>query len=98
MAIESQRSGGSGRQTACSGADSSRSWGKAGGISGVIGYVMILLGGLGTRRIRCGRCQGTDADEFWQRRRRTPPSVLQAFANIGVDAVVAEYVPGVQVS
>jgi hypothetical protein len=34
-----------------------------------------------------------DANEFWQGDEALRQSVLQAFANIGVDAVVAEYVP-----
>jgi hypothetical protein len=35
-----------------------------------------------------------DADEFWRSDEALRQSVLQAFANTGVDAVVAEYVPG----
>ena len=35
-----------------------------------------------------------DADEFWRGDEALHQSVLHAFANTGVDAVVAEYVPG----
>jgi hypothetical protein len=35
-----------------------------------------------------------DADEFWRGDETVRQSVLQAFASTGVDAVVAEYVPG----
>ena len=35
-----------------------------------------------------------DADELWDGDEALRQSVLQAFANSGVDAVVAEYVPG----
>jgi hypothetical protein len=36
----------------------------------------------------------TNADEFWRGDEAVRQSVLQSFANTGVDAVVAEYVPG----
>jgi hypothetical protein len=35
-----------------------------------------------------------DADEFWRGDQALRQSVMRAFANTGVDAVVAEYVPG----
>ena len=60
---------------------------------GVIGYAYDLFWArLAHVRIVAEMLEA-DADEFWQGDEALRQSVLQAFANIGVDAVVAEYVP-----
>jgi hypothetical protein len=60
---------------------------------GVIGYAYdSFWARLGQVRIVSEMLEA-DADEFWRADDALRQSVLQAFANIGVDAVVAEYVP-----
>jgi hypothetical protein len=61
---------------------------------GVIGYAYDSFWARLARVRIIAELLETDADEFWRGDEALRQSVLQAFANTGVDAVVAEYVPG----
>src|SRR5688572_13285151 len=60
---------------------------------GVIGYAYDSFWARLARVRIVAEMLETDAGEFWRGDEALRQSVLQAFANIGVDAVVAEYVP-----
>ena len=61
---------------------------------GVIGYAYDSFWARLARVRIVAEMLEADADEFWRGDEAIRQSVLQAFANTGVDAVVAEYVPG----
>jgi hypothetical protein len=61
---------------------------------GVIGYAYDSFWARLARVRIVAEMLEADADEFWRGDEALRQSVLQAFANTGVDAVVAEYVPG----
>ena len=61
---------------------------------GVIGYAYDSFWARLARVRIVAEVLEADADEFWRGDEALRQSVLQAFANTGVDAVVAEYVPG----
>jgi hypothetical protein len=61
---------------------------------GVIGYAYDSFWARLARVRIVAEMLESDADEFWRGDEALRQSVLQAFANTGVDAVVAEYVPG----
>ena len=61
---------------------------------GVIGYAYDSFWARLARVKIVAEMLEADADEFWRGDEALRQSVLQAFANTGVDAVVAEYVPG----
>lgn len=60
---------------------------------GVIGYAYDSFWARLARVRIVAEMLEADADEFWRGDEALRQSVLQAFANTGVDAVVAEYVP-----
>ena len=61
---------------------------------GVIGYAYDSFWARLARVRIVAEMLEADADELWRGDEALRQSVLQAFANTGVDAVVAEYVPG----
>ena len=61
---------------------------------GVIGYAYDSFWARLSRVRIVAEMLETDADEFWRGDEALRKNVLQAFANTGVNAVVAEYVPG----
>jgi hypothetical protein len=61
---------------------------------GVIGYAYDSFWARLARVRIVAELLEADADEFWRGDEALRQGVLQAFANSGVDAVVAEYVPG----
>ena len=61
---------------------------------GVIGYAYDSFWARLARVRIVAEMLEADADEFWRGDEALRQSVLQAFAKAGVDAVVAEYVPG----
>jgi len=61
---------------------------------GVIGYAYDSFWARLARVKIVAEMPEADANEFWRGDETLRQSVLQAFANSGVDAVVAEYVPG----
>lgn len=61
---------------------------------GVIGYAYDSFWARLARVRIVAEMLEADADEFWRGDEALRQSALQAFANTGVDAVVAEYVPG----
>ena len=67
---------------------------KQGDKVGVIGYAYDSFWARLARVRVVAEMLEADADEFWRGDEVLHQSVLQAFANAGVDAVVAEYVPG----
>ncbi len=66
---------------------------KPGGKVGVIGYAYDSFWARLARVRIIAEMLDTDADEFWRGDEELRQSVLQSFANSGVDAVVAESVP-----
>ena len=60
---------------------------------GVIGYAYDSFWARLARVRIVAEMLEADADDFWRGDEALRQSVLQAFANTGVDAVVAEYVP-----
>ena len=66
---------------------------KQGDKVGVIGYAYDSFWARLARVSIVAEMLEADADEFWRGDEALRQSVLQAFANTGVDAVVAEYVP-----
>jgi len=67
---------------------------KQGDKVGVIGYAYDSFWARLARVKIVAEMPEADANEFWRGDETLRQSVLQAFANSGVDAVVAEYVPG----
>ena len=61
---------------------------------GVIGYAYDSFWARLARVRIIAEMPEADADEFWRGDQGLRQNVLQAFANTGVDAVVAEYAPG----